>query len=60
MNFTDGNHALVTGMITGALMKAELDATPVIDLENDYRPEISVRIGGQHYLLTVEAIGDHT
>ena len=41
-NFLDPNHALLVGMVLGALMKADLEVRPVLDEDGDYTDRIIV------------------
>lgn len=49
-----GNHALLVGMVSGALMKAGLTAEPIMD-EDDYTNEIRVKQPSGTYIVAVYA-----
>jgi hypothetical protein len=40
----DQNHALLTGMVWGAFMKAGIPAFPVLDSDGDYTSDIQVNL----------------
>lgn len=52
-NFMDGNHALLTGEILGALWNSGLDANPVIDEDGDYTYTIIVKRPSGNWRLTI-------
>lgn len=63
-HFSGDSHALATGIILGALMKANegvdpsslsvQDVRPYYDAAGNYTNQIQVRIGNKHYTVTVE------
>lgn len=62
-NFANDDHALVTGILIGLLMKSGIPATPVRDERGDYIPRIRVRIDTGHSRLVdveleVRAVAD--
>jgi hypothetical protein len=42
--FVDDQHALLTGMVAGALLGADLNARPVRDAEGNYTAEVRLRL----------------
>lgn len=47
-NFENDDHALVTGMLIGLLMKAGIPAYPVVDDKGDYLPRLRLRLDVGH------------
>lgn len=54
-NFVDdGNHALLTGIVAGALQKAGLPAMPAVDDDGDYLPYIIVERPSGKWKISVD------
>jgi hypothetical protein len=54
-NFTSDDQAVVTGLLTGMLMKSGIQAYPAMDDEGNYIPVIRLRLDlGHARLMTVE------
>ena len=47
-NFANFDHALVTGMMLGVLMKAGIPAYPIADDRGDYMPVLRLRLDIGH------------
>lgn len=52
--FDDGNHALVTGDILGALLRCGFEVKPGVDVDGDYLPMIIVNNPSGKWKITVE------
>lgn len=56
--FTSPEHALLTGMLLGELMRQDVDAVPVIDASSNYTDElaITVRLSGRTHVIRVRVL----
>jgi hypothetical protein len=57
-HFTSPEHALLTGMLLGELLRQDVDATPVIDPQSNYTDmiAITIRLSGRTHLIRVRVL----